>query len=482
MKFPFVGPAYTARSPDVDSQRCVNLYPEMDVLGKQVLALYGTPGLRRLATATAASECRGAFVTTGPTVGQKYLYIVSGNKLYRYDTVFAETELGTLNTSSGQVSLASNATQLMLVDGGDGYIVTLSSGAFAAISDPQFPANPDRVAYIDSFFIVNDSGTNNFYISATNDGTSWDALDTAAAEGAPDAIMSVFANHRELWLLGEKTAEVWYNSGDSDFPFTRIQGAFIEQGCAAKHSVGKIANTLFWLGSNEQGQGVVWSATGYVPQRVSTHALETAIRSYSTIADAIAYTYQEEGHHFYVLTLPTAGRTWVYDTTIGLWHERAYRNTTDGSLTRHRSNCYAYFNGMHVVGDFQNGEIYELDLDTYSDDGDPIRALRACKFISDDSTLANLFHSRLQIDMETGVGITSGQGSDPEAMLRWSDDGGHTWSNEHWKKIGALGNYGKRVLWNRLGSARNRTYEWSMTDPVKRVIIGANLNVSKGHA
>jgi hypothetical protein len=210
--------------------------------------------------------------------------------------------------------------------------------------------------------------------------------------------------------------------------------------------------------------------------------VEFAIRSYATISDAISYTYQDEGHSFYVLVFPSANATWVFDAATNLWHERAYRNTISGDLERHRSNCHVYFDRQHIVGDYRNGRLYELDLDTYSDNGDPLLALRACRHASDKDDLANMFHHRLQIDIEAGVGLITGQGSDPQFMLRWSYDGGHTWSNYHYRGMGKIGEYSRRALWNRLGKSRDRIYEATISDPVKRVIVGANLRVSKGTA
>ena len=268
MQIPFIGQAYTARSLNVDSQRCVNMYPEADPQGKSVMALYGTPGLTLKQTATAAASSRGAWVSGSN------LYFVSGNKLYKYNTSYSETPIGTLNTSTGVVRFDENLTQIMLVDGTDGYIVTIATDAFAVISDGDFtPVNPTHVVNIDGYFIVNDNGTDQFYISSINNGTAWDPLDFASAESRPDDTIAIIADHGELWLLGDESTDVYHNTGNSDFPFQRVSGAFIEQGIAAKHSVAKMDNSIFWLGKNRIGHGIVWRANGYTPVRVSTHAL-----------------------------------------------------------------------------------------------------------------------------------------------------------------------------------------------------------------
>lgn len=476
MNFPFVGQAYTARSLNVDAQRCFNLYPEVDQTGKQVLALYGTPGLLKLATATAAQSVRGMKVSGA------YLYVVSGNSVSRFDTNWVETTLGTIGTTSGPVSMETNGTQLMIVDGAAGYIVTESSGAFAQIVSGNFPAGTDIVGFLDGFFIVNSNGTQKFYISASYDGTTWAALDFASVEGSPDNIISFIIDHREAWFFGSRSIEVFANTGNATFPIQRIQGAFIEQGCAAAFSVAKGDNSILWLGSDERGAGIVWKANGYVPQRVSTHAIETALKGYSTLSDAIAYTYQADGHTYYVLTFPSAGKTWVFDMATGMWHERGYRNPSSGSYSRHRSNCYAFFNLKNVVGDFQNGKIYELSPTTYTDDGDPIISLRSCQHISDPNENVEMTYSRLEVLVEAGVGLQTGQGSAPLMLMRHSKDGGHTWSSPITSTVGAVGKYQMRAKWERCGKGRDKVFEVSISDPVKRVIAGANLRATKGRA
>jgi hypothetical protein len=212
------------------------------------------------------------------------------------------------------------------------------------------------------------------WVTSLLDGTSVDPLDFASAEGAPDQLISVNVDHREAWLFGTGTIEVWYNAGTADFPLQRIQGAFNELGCAAVYSVAKLDNTLFWLGSDARGSGVVYRAVGYRGERISTHAVEFAIQNYSVISDAVAYSYQQEGHKFYVLTFPTAGATWVFDTSTGAWHERA--SLINGHFGRHRSNCQMNFNNEIIVGDYENGNIYAFDLDVYADDTIPQKWLR----------------------------------------------------------------------------------------------------------
>jgi hypothetical protein len=243
-------------------------------------------------------------------------------------------------------------------------------------------------------------------------------------------------------------------------------------------------NGLFWLGRDRRGEGIVYRANGYTGIRISTHAVEWQIQQYDDISDAIAYTYQQDGHSFYVLVFPSANTTWVYDAATQAWHERA--GFTDGNFTRHRGNCQMAFNNKVVIGDFENGNIYAFDLDDFSDNGGIQKWLRTWRALpTGTNNLRRTAQHTLQLDCESGVGLNLGQGSDPQVMLRFSDDGGHTWSNEHWKSMGKIGEYYKRVLWRRLGMTtklRDRVYEVSGTDPVKIAIMGAELILSPTNA
>lgn len=538
MKIPFVGPTYTSRSRDVNYQLCRNFYLENDQSGKNMVALYPTPGLYRT-TSVATGPCRGNGI-----VFQENAYFVLNNALYRFDGV-SLTSIGTLNTSSGRVSMAENGSQLIIVDGTDGW--SYDGTTFAQITDADFP-NATHIKFIDSYFVANNAGTGNFYLSALADGTSWNALDVATAERNPDDLVAIDVTHRELWLFGINTTEVWYNSGDPSFAFIPNQGGFIEWGCAAAFSVAKLNNSLAWLAQTEHGGPVVVSAHGFTPIVISTPALNYEFSTYSTVSDAFAMTYTKGGHEFYELTFPTANKTWLYDALTQQWSELT------SAAERHRTSGMVYFNNEHYAGDRQTGNIYRVDFDVYNEvliepqsvtltrsGGTVTATCTAHPFtvahrvtikgaIQDDyngtfdvastptadtftytisatpttpatgvitasveeaiirtRTSPHLYEGQkriqyhnLQLDFESGVGATEGQGEDPTASLRWSDDGGFTWSNSHTTSIGKLGKYANRVIWRRLGSSRDRIFEVSIADPVKAVIIDAEANVSLG--
>jgi hypothetical protein len=390
--------------------------------------------------------------------------------------------LGTVS-GTGPVSIADNGTQLFFACNPDSYIYNEVTNVFQQITDPDFPGAV-TVGYLDGYFVFNEPDSQRVWVTSLLDGLSVDPLDFASAEGSPDGLVGLIVDHREAWLFGTDSVEVWYDAGLADFPLTRIQGAFNEIGCVAAFSIAKLDNGLFWLGTDARGQGIVYRANGYTGQRVSTHAIEYAIAQYSDISDAVAYTYQQEGHAFYVLTFPTGNATWVYDVATQAWHERA--GWLNGAFTRHRSNCQCNFLGNTVVGDFENGNIYKMSLDVYADNGDIQKWLRSWRALpTGQNNLKRTAHHSLQLNCESGVGLIDGQGFDPQAMLRWSDDGGHTWSNEHWSPMGKIGAYYQRVFWRRLGMTtklRDRVYEVSGTDPVKVAIMGAELILSPTNA
>ena len=482
MQTPILGASYVARSINAADNRLVNLFPEIvPEGGKQATFFNRAPGLKFQQTiGTGPIRALWAHQTNGSD-----FYVVSGTEFYKVTGLTATpTKLGDV-TGTGPVSIADNGTQIFLACNPDGFIYNEVTNVFAQITDPDF-TGAVTVAYLDGYFVYNEPNSQKVWVTALLDGTSVDPLDFASAEGSPDGLVAINVDHREAWLFGTDSVEVWYDAGLADFPLTRIQGAFNELGCVAAFSVAKLDNGLFWLGTDARGQGIVYRNNGYTGVRISTHAIEYAIAQYGNISDAVAYTYQQEGHSFYVLTFPTGNATWVYDVSTQAWHERAGWDTTFGQFTRHRSNCQCNFGGNTVVGDYQNGNIYTLDLNVYADNGGIQKWLRSWRALpTGTNTLRRTAQHSLQLDCEAGTGLNTGQGSDPEIMLRWSDDGGHTWSNEHLSKMGKIGQYYRRVFWRRLGMTmklRDRVYEISQTDPVKAVIVGAELLISPTNA
>jgi hypothetical protein len=509
MKTPILGQAYVARSVNAADNRMVNLFPEaIPNEGKEAGFLNRAPGLSLLTT-----------VGTGPVRGlwsfEGFMYAVSGNTLYKINSSYTATALGTV-AGTGQVSMSDNGTQLFVAANGPSYIYNSQTNVFQQITDPDFPGAL-TVSYLDGYFVFNEPNSQKIWVTSLLEGTQIDPLDFASAEGSPDGLVAVIVNNREAWLFGTNSIEVWYDAGTPDFPLARIQGASNEIGCAAAFSVAKLDNSIFWLGQDARGRGIVYRNNGYTGVRASNHSIEWQIQQYGDISNAIAYTYQQDGHSFYVLTFPTVQKTWVYDVATQSWHERA--GWLNGNFIRYRPNCQTAFNSEVILGDYESGNLYAYDLDVYADNGQIQKWLRSWRVIpSGQNNLRRTAQHSLQLDCETGVGLngidpnddvewffytssgdqlvtTSGdlllfspptvEGANPEVMLRWSDDGGHTWSNEHWASMGRIGQYGRRVFWRRLGMTlklRDRVYEVSGTDPVKIAIVGAELLLSPTRA
>jgi hypothetical protein len=332
-----------------------------------------------------------------------------------------------------------------------------------------------NVDIVDNYFVYNRPDTQQFGASSVLSPIS-PALSFSSKDGAPDDLVTLIVDHREIYLLGEASSEVWVDQGTIPFPFTRIPGTSTQHGIVAAFSVSRLGNSFAYLSRNNRGQAQVVQMNGYVPQRISTHAVEATLAN-QDVSDAIAWTYQLEGHEVYVISFPTLNLTWCYDIASGMWHKWLYTNNL-GQYERARGNCCAVFQGQVLVGDYANGKVYKLDKTNYTDDGQHVRRLRRAPHLVTD--FQRQYFDELQIQFQPGVGTVNGSGENPQAMLRWSNDGGSTWSNEHWTSIGRMGKYANRAIWRRLGTARDRVFEVSISDPVKAVIVSANLKATAG--
>jgi hypothetical protein len=528
----FIGAAYEASSRLLAADRLVNLYVETaeSGTGKQPRALLSTPGTAVFATQP-SSPCRALWA------GDNRLFVVGGGTLFEVSSSGTVTSVGSISSDGQPAKIFSNGNQLMVITGTDVWIATGSSvvqpsfDTLASLvntngievtwaSGAKFSAamvgttititglpytvatflSEDRVnltasagtqtlaaaswndsvrgvsgAYLDGYFIILKPNSNTILVSDLYNGLGWNALDFAN-RNLTDRCVAIEVVNENLWVFGQKTTQVWYNSGDADFPFAPIQGATIDQGLWARFSVCNIGNSVIWLGASEAGSGVVWQAVGYQPKRISTYAIERAIQSYATSSDAIAYGYQEDGHQFYVLVFPTAEKTWVYDVTEGLWHERAYYSSAGGgdSLRAVQGWYHAStFGGKNFVASGTSGKIFEMSRQIYADDGRPIRRIRVAPHLSDENKW--LFHHRLRLDMEGGV-----QASAPDVSLAISNDGGQTFGSDLTLTAGAAGDFTKRVEWRRLGRSRDRVYRIQTESAGPHSWIGAYIEVEEG--
>ena len=472
-RLPLLGGSYSARSIIASCSRCINLYPELNPKDAPVpLTYYQRPGLVLRAQGPAA-PVRGIYRASNGNA-----YCVIGQNVYSLTPQWQLVQLGQLLLpGTTPVSMIDNGVTLWLVDNSPyGYSITLATNAFAQVQDPtQTFIGATRVEYLDGFLLWNMPGTPNFGSTLSNE-LAFDATYWAAKNGYPDALQTLAVNRRELVLLGTLKGEVWYDAGNTQFPFAALPGAYIEHGCVAPWSVATSDLSVFWLGQDLQGQGVVFRQRGYETTRISNHGLEEQLRlmvkAGANLADAIGYTYQQGGHYFYVLSFPSGDQTWAFDDSISepaiAWSQRAWSDA-NGTLHRDRTNCQAFAYGQNLVGDWENGAIYSLDLDSYTDNGEPVSYLKTFPHIA----AATDWNGRpleladgkrvqflgLELDMECGGAPLDAAGNPAQVWIRWSDDRGKTWGTEVLQSAGEPGKYNTWPQWKGLGVARDRVFE-----------------------
>jgi hypothetical protein len=447
----------------VDGQRAINLYPVFNSAKKQIEFL-GTEGLTLRATIGGAA-IRGLYVTTNDDTK---MYAVAGNKFYKILTNWTYSENAQpLNSASGLVEFSDNGTEITITDGTDGYVYTIATDVLAEIADLDFPGGGSNT-FLDGYTVVCKPNTQQVNSSALYNSAAWDALDFASAEGLPDNVLRCITYNRQLVLFGIVTTEIFYNSGATGFPFDRIAGAVIEYGLSAKNSVAKNDLAVYFLARSTaaQGERVIVEARSMTPHIVSTQGVNELLATLTNTADAEGFAYMREGHSFYELTFPTDNVTIVYDAKEKSFHERKSVDA-NGSDIRHRARCYAYFNGHHVVGDFETGNIYTLDSDVFTENGSMIKRKLITPDATDLQSNGKFPIPELIVPMKTGVGLANGQGSDPMLMMRYSKDKAKTWSNEKQTSFGKIGKYDKRVRFRNLGQFRHVNVELSVSDPVE---------------
>jgi len=394
---------------------------------------------------------------------------------------FSMKKVGTLSSNAGPVSIRDNGPGgfAVIVDGPNGYFYNIATQEFTKIADPAF-LGADKVAFIDGWWIFNQPGTQVFYTNAKTYSTQFDGTYFALKDAATDKLVTLIENKEELWLIGERTTEIWYDAGGQFFPFQRLISTMLQVGCAAVHSVARYEvggeSGLLWLGKSERGESAVLQTKGFLANAISSPAISNLIAGFTVTSDAIGYVYQEAGHQFYVLTFPSADRTLVYDLTTEMWHERGSYDPYAGVFHRHRSNCFLNFQSQRLVGDYQNGNVYRMDRAVYQDDIWPLVAQRRTPHIWDGDARQRVFMASLQIEFSPGISTPqSGLGTDPKASLRISRDGGVNYGSQIVRSIGKAGQYLARAIWRRLSFARDSVIEVSVDAPVNRDVTGATL-------
>ena len=447
-----------------DRYRYCNLYPAIVDRGQEVV-FYGTPGISEYLTINTV-PIRGMHVCNN------ILYVVAGPYLYKVDTFDIVTYLGTgFLTALGSVIMCDNGVEVMITDGAHGYVYNIAANTFNVIGDIDFVA-PGSCTFLDGSILVNQVGTSNVYASDPYDASSWDGLNYGVAQLASGLTKRLYAQYGNLYVFNEHTTEVWYNTGSAGFPFAPNIGMTINAGIAAPFSVaatGDVGGTLLWLAATREGQGFVIRVDGGAPTTVTSPEIEKLWSDYPVISDAIAYGFRMEGHSFYVLSFPTADKTWVYDLTTQAWHEWS-TGITGG---KHASEQYAYFNGKHIVSGGTSGKLYQMAMDIYTDDGEVIRRTLTMPHLGGDDRKTR--YDSLELVMESGASESDYEES---IIMDMSNDHGHTYGNSHDVSIGAAGEHRSRVIWRRLGCSFYRTFRVTLTAVCKVVIRYAFIKTS----
>lgn len=465
------GGDYQSSSIIASSQRCCNLYPEeMDpAQGEPTqMTYYQTPGLTLLSTAPEA-PIRGMYRASNGD-----LYIAAGFSVYYVSPTWTFTLIGSWQFNSrNTIVMSDNGTNIIAVDGtttGFTFLMATRSG-WTQILDSGF-LGATYVDFTDTFFILNFPGTPTFYISGA-EAVTFDPLDFAGKSSKPDFLVAAVVSHRVIWLIGTESFEVWNDSGPTaifgtlasgvdvnNFPFSAIPGVQKEDGCAAVYSIAKTDTKILWLAQNVNGSRYVLLGSGYQTVKVSNHAIESVFQTYDIVSDALGYCYNQRGHYFYVLSFPSADATWVYDLNTKKWHERVWMDV-NGLEHRHRGAYHAYAYDNQVVGDWENGNLYNLDLNNFTDNGMPIKRLRSFPQMMDTDNNNRVIHKSFTADMD--VAMDTNSTDNPEIYLSWSDDRGKSFNNPILQSLGQTGQYQTQINFNRLGMARTRVYqlEWS---------------------
>lgn len=476
----FSGGFYQALSQVFASDQAINVYTETrQVPGSaKTIALFGTPGLTYFATAT-TTEGRGWYTLNGQT------WTVVGTSLYEINVAAATvTFRATIPDDGKTVSFAGNGeagNQLGVVGGGDLTVLHLVTLAVTTVSLP-FP-DPVMIVFQDGYGLINQGDSPITYFSGLEDLTAWDPLDFFTRSGTADNVVGLAVSRDRLTVYGSKTTTDYYDSGDADTPWVPYPGTTSQVGLVAAQVQGLYNDVRYWVAESAKGQRRVVRATDPTPEEISTPPINDWLARCPTLSDAEMLIYEQGGHPFVCITAPSSPdpvQTYCFDVRENLWHARAGWDDVQGAWTRWRARGSTVASGIVLVGDYSTGDLYTLDLDTYTDNGEILKRQRAAPYLSGENQIVGV--DQFELGMQAGVGLTTGQGSAPTAELELSRDGGHTWVSAGSRTLGAIGRYGARCVWHMLGSARadRLIFRVSQTDPVKTAWMGAWINLSQG--
>ncbi len=465
-KIPLLGSSYSSRSGEVNSQQTVNMWPKFTKPGsKAPIVLYPTAGRTLFATSSNSPNRGSGIIFNGKA------YFVSGDSLIEIDSSGVLTSKGTLTSTSGRIEIKGGRSYLVIVDGVSGY--TFDGTTFAKITDPDFPANPSHVTNLDDYFIVNKGSSDEFYISAPDNPTSWAALDFEAASAVPDNADALTSNNKDLYIFGAASVQVYYNSGNNLFPFTAYTGGTLDFGILAKHSLFESSSGIFFLATSEEGGIAVVQLNGFQAKIISDD-IEWDLQNFSTVTDAEGYVYRIGSRSIYNITFPTENRTFEYIVESQSWIERKKLG-----ITRDVANGHAFLGTKNIVGSSESGNYFLLDEGVYTNSGEAVERIRVTQPIHYEHN--QIRFSSVVLEVESGVALASGNGSAPVVEMRYSDNGGRTWSSSAVASMGLsmglIGEFNTILEWHKLGTARSRIFEFKVTDPVKVVFINAYARI-----
>jgi hypothetical protein len=454
----------------VATDRLINLYVEESSNQKGVYTLYSMPGLRQVALLP-SGPVRGLYEATNGRV-----YAVTSTTLFEVFEGWTFLTRGTVHTGTDPASMVDDGQYLIITVDGFGYSFEFATDTFANLPLTG-PLLFGQVVYLDGYILSNEPGTRRVWYAEPLNPVVWPGANVLQAEGRADNTVTLLSDHSQLWIFGTQTIELWDTTGNSLAPFARNASAFVEQGCETPWSAVALDNSVWWLGGSPRGEGPVWTTKGYEPARVSTHALESAMSTMPTVGDAIAFGARHGGHAWYVISFVSGGQTWAFDSATQSWNELVTL-ADDGSFLAFP--CYTHCPAFaeHLFGDRETGKLYIWDP-AYGFYGDkPMYKERTAPHIRNDQQ--RIRYSKFELVMETGIGLDAGvvPGSDPQVMMSYSDDGGHTWSQRRFRSAGKIGATNQQIVWRQLGQSRQRAFRVAISDPVFVAILGATIDAS----
>jgi len=472
----FIGPTGTVRSPNASCEKLYNMYVEQIETDRKRYMLLSMPGLRQVALLP-SGPVRGLFEATNGRV-----FATTSTTLFEIFSGWSFLSRGTIHTGTTPASFTDDGINLIFTVDGIGYAFNFSTDVLTPLPLTG-PQTFGQVAYLDGRILTNEPGTRHFWFSGHFDALTWDPLAFYEAEGRADDVMTLISDHREAVIGGTQSIEFWQSTGrpfpdpQGIGPFARMNNVFLEQGIETPYTLAALDNQVYFLGGSPRGEGPVWRLNGYQPERISTHAMESAMSRMPTVGDAIACTARHGGHAWYILDFPSGEQTWAFDTATQAWAEWP-RLLDDGSLSNYPSNTHCSAFSEHLWGDRATGALYLWDPDWCFLGTSPLYKERIAPHIRNDQK--RITYSKFELIMQAGIGLDGNPpvGVDPQVMMSYSDDGGHSWSQKRFRSAGRIGATSQQVVWRQLGQSRQRAFRVTITDPVFVALLGASVDAS----